>query len=237
MALNGSAFLALWNDVDPARDAEYNDWHTQEHVPERVGIPGFLSGRRYVAAERSVDRYFTLYEVDALCAFAGPGYADVVARPTAWTLAMRASFRNFQRHPCATVYSSGTGIGGSVATFRFAADDAAAALDAGAAKALLAPFFETQGITSIHLGRAVPDAAFPLKNAAADVAAAGPGFVLLVEGVMRAGLDRASPRIVAAIEGRAAPGHRVVAATFDLAYVIRRSELAHPTTQRQPARR
>ena len=52
MALRGSAFLALWNDFDPARDAEYNCWHTFEHVPERVGIEGILAGRRYVAMEQ-----------------------------------------------------------------------------------------------------------------------------------------------------------------------------------------
>jgi hypothetical protein len=50
MALKGSAFLALWNDFDPARDEEYNCWHTFEHVPERVGIEGVVSGRRYIAA-------------------------------------------------------------------------------------------------------------------------------------------------------------------------------------------
>jgi hypothetical protein len=60
MPLRGSGFLALWNDFDPAREAEYECWHTFEHVPERVGIPGFLSGRRYRAAERSESQYFTL---------------------------------------------------------------------------------------------------------------------------------------------------------------------------------
>ena len=46
MALAGTAFLALWNDFDPARDEEYNCWHTFEHVPERVGIEGILTGQR-----------------------------------------------------------------------------------------------------------------------------------------------------------------------------------------------
>jgi hypothetical protein len=56
MTLKGSAFLALWNDFDPARDAEYNCWHTYEHVPERVGIEGILTGRRYIARERAERR-------------------------------------------------------------------------------------------------------------------------------------------------------------------------------------
>ena len=103
MSLNGAAFLALWNDFDPALDAEYDCWHTFEHVPERVGIAGILSGRRYVARERERWRYFTLYELESLAALDGPEYADVVERPTAWSASMRPSFRNFLRSPCATL--------------------------------------------------------------------------------------------------------------------------------------
>ena len=59
MSLMGSACLAIWNDVEPAREAEYELWHTREHVPERCGVPGILAGRRYVAAESAHHRYFT----------------------------------------------------------------------------------------------------------------------------------------------------------------------------------
>ena len=48
MSLKGTAFLALWNDIAAARDAEYNLWHTREHVPERLSVPGILTGKRYV---------------------------------------------------------------------------------------------------------------------------------------------------------------------------------------------
>jgi hypothetical protein len=87
LPLRGSGFLALWNDFDPAREAEYECWHTFEHVPERVGIPGFLSGRRYRAAERSESQYFTLYELESLAALGGPDYVEVVDHPTAWSTA------------------------------------------------------------------------------------------------------------------------------------------------------
>ena len=43
----GAAFLALWNGIDrPEARAEYEAWHAFEHVPERVGLPGFEYGRR-----------------------------------------------------------------------------------------------------------------------------------------------------------------------------------------------
>jgi hypothetical protein len=140
MTLKGAAFLALWNDFDPGRDAEYNRWHTFEHVPERVGIEGILAGRRYAARERSERRYFTLYELAGLAALDGPQYADVVDRPTAWSAAMRPSFRNFLRSPCATVLTTGLGMAGSIVTFRFGV---AQEPDASAVKAALEPLLES----------------------------------------------------------------------------------------------
>ena len=88
-------------------------------MPERVGIAGFVSGRRYVADERIEQRYFTLYELRGLEALEGPGYVEVVERPTDWSLSMRPSFRNVVRRPCITVLGLGLGIAGSLATLRF----------------------------------------------------------------------------------------------------------------------
>src|ERR1700722_14477410 len=109
MTPKGNAFLALWNDFDPARDAEYNCCHTFEHVPERVGIAGILSARRYIARERGEQRYFTLYDAASLTAFEGPEYLDVAEHPTTWSLSMRPSFRNFLRCPCASLLRLGAG--------------------------------------------------------------------------------------------------------------------------------
>ena len=50
-------------DIDEAAIAEHDDWHTHEHLPERLSIPGFLRGTRWVAV-RGSPRYTVLYEVD-----------------------------------------------------------------------------------------------------------------------------------------------------------------------------
>jgi hypothetical protein len=65
MALRGTGILAIWNDIAPGGDAEFTDWHTREHVPERIAGPGFLRGRRYSAVSGS-PKYFTLYETEAV---------------------------------------------------------------------------------------------------------------------------------------------------------------------------
>ena len=45
--------------------AEHDDWHTHEHLPERLSIPGFLRGTRWVALQGQ-PRYLVLYEVERL---------------------------------------------------------------------------------------------------------------------------------------------------------------------------
>src|SRR3954470_9134847 len=97
MPLAGAAFLALWNDIRRAREPEYDQWHTLEHVPERAAIDGFHGARRYVNRQREEHRYFTLYDVADLAVFDSPQYREVVDQPTPWSASMRADFSNFVR--------------------------------------------------------------------------------------------------------------------------------------------
>jgi hypothetical protein len=96
-----TAFLALWNDIERGREAEYDAWHTREHVPERVAAPGFLSGGHYLDLGHPVRRRFTLYDVADLGVFRTPQYRDLLDTPSDWSAVMRPSFRDFLRVPCA----------------------------------------------------------------------------------------------------------------------------------------
>jgi len=49
MSLAGQGVVAIWNGIAPEGRAEFFEWHNREHMPERVGIPGFRRGRRYIA--------------------------------------------------------------------------------------------------------------------------------------------------------------------------------------------
>lgn len=177
-ALVGSAMIALWNDVEPGREAEYDAWHTGEHVPQRVGIPGILSGRRYVAAEAGgMPRYFTLYDLQGPEVLESAPYRAVVRHPTPWSAAMRPSLSRFLRLPCRRVLSLGGGIGGALATLRFPATPPEAL------RSRLAALLACEGITAVHLGEPFADGQpFPVGGAAeADRAAEG-GSLVLVEG-------------------------------------------------------
>jgi hypothetical protein len=50
-----NAILALWNDYPAAMAEEYEAWHTFEHVPERLTVPGMRAARRYISISRSTN--------------------------------------------------------------------------------------------------------------------------------------------------------------------------------------
>jgi hypothetical protein len=95
--MTDAAFLALWNDLARGREAEYDTWHTREHLPERVAAPGFRNGRRYTAPSHPTHRWFTLYDVEDPGVFETPEYLDLLRNPTSWSASMRPDFRNFLR--------------------------------------------------------------------------------------------------------------------------------------------
>ena len=47
MALLGQAALAMWWEVDAPQRALFQHWHSHEHFPERLGIPGFRRASRW----------------------------------------------------------------------------------------------------------------------------------------------------------------------------------------------
>jgi len=55
MSLAGEGAVAIWHDLDPVAREQFYAWHGEEHMPERVGIPGFLRGRRYVATRADLE--------------------------------------------------------------------------------------------------------------------------------------------------------------------------------------
>lgn len=114
--------LGIWNDIDPGDEREFNDWYTREHLPERVAIPGFQRGRRYVRWEDeqpSAQKYLTLYETESVETLASAPYLDRLDNPTEWTRRILPRFKRSARAACRVTGSIGVGIGGSLATLQF----------------------------------------------------------------------------------------------------------------------
>ena len=47
----GGTILVVMMEVDPAHEDEFNRWYNDEHLPERLEIPGYVSARRFKLEE------------------------------------------------------------------------------------------------------------------------------------------------------------------------------------------
>ena len=147
--LAGEAVVAIWNGLADGALDNFYDWHMNEHMSERVAIPGFLRGRRYVADDAATQpQFFTLYELQTLEVARGPDYANRLNAPTPWTTRSTAQFRDTIRSLSQVMDSHGPGRGGGLVTLRFDIADAAAL------GPLLAGAMATPRMAGAHLCRA-----------------------------------------------------------------------------------
>jgi hypothetical protein len=125
MPLLGSAAMLLSFDIDADAIAEHDRWHTQEHLPERLSIPGFLRGTRWIATEGG-PRYMVLYEVQSLQTLASQPYLARLNNPTPWTARMMPHYKGMARGLCVVLGSWGFGQGGAAALMRFTPEESRA---------------------------------------------------------------------------------------------------------------
>lgn len=118
-----TALLALWNGVTPALDADYNAWHAQEHVPERLTVPGMLWARRYGAFwPQAGPRYLTLYGLRDAQVLQEDAYQRLLREPTSMSARMRPHLCHLSRWVCTlqTPHGGPGGEGLRVQTFDMA---------------------------------------------------------------------------------------------------------------------
>lgn len=99
--------LAVWNDITPGDEGEFNAWYEEEHFPERLGVPGFLTARRYRDAEAAL-RYAAFYDTASLAVLTSAAYLERLANPTPRTRAIMPHFRNMARAACEIVADVGS---------------------------------------------------------------------------------------------------------------------------------
>ena len=112
----GKAAIAMWWDVADDVRAEWEEWHTVEHMPERLGIPGFLRGTRWSDGHGA---YFTLYEAAELATITSGPYLERLNNPTPWSRRMMPHHRNMVRGLFLVRCRYGEGVPGAMATVRF----------------------------------------------------------------------------------------------------------------------
>ena len=120
--MHGSGVLAVWNDCATGSEETYESWYQTEHLPERLGVPGFKRGRRYQALEGSPE-YFTWYEVESPSVLRSAEYINCLSNPTPWTKQiMSGVFLNASRTVCKRHIIAGELFGSIAMTIRLEAD-------------------------------------------------------------------------------------------------------------------
>jgi hypothetical protein len=199
--LVGKAFVAIWHDIVPEGKAEFYAWHTRQHMPERLGVAGFLRGRRYLA-ERGTPEYFNLYEVETAEVLTGAEYLERLNNPTPWTQRTLPYFRNVSRSLCGVGASRGRSQGGAILTVRVEAvpgqeHELTRFLDES-----LTTLFDQPGIVGAHFGvadRTGSEIVTAERRARGDTTLV-PGWVVLLEGVSGTAVDEAARGLAALVE-------------------------------------
>jgi len=225
MPLLGSAAMLLSFDVEADAIEEHDRWHTHEHLPERLSIPGFLRGTRWVASE-GAPRYMVVYEVERLATLASPAYLARLNAPTPWTTRMMPRYRGMRRGLCTVVGSVGVGQGGFAALVRFAPPADAGKLQRWLVDEVLPAIPATSGLGSAHLLRGAQEAAMTNEQRirGADL---GVDAALVVTGYEDDAVVGRARAIVDAADGLADRGaSEVSVAAYRCAYSLSAAELA-----------
>lgn len=119
--LPGQALMLYAVDVDPADTARFSSWYTHEHLPERVAVPGFLRGRRYVRTAGPGQQHLTLYDARDTAVFSSAEYLARLDDPTPLTRSVVATFRRPHRAVLSVLFSQGAAVGSRLAVLQLPA--------------------------------------------------------------------------------------------------------------------
>ena len=93
MSDSRTGMIVIWNDIKEEMRDEFVQWHSSEHLPERVSIPGFISGQRWYG-EHASPQYLTTYVTQNTGVLTSDAYIQRLNDPTPWTLKTVAAFRH-----------------------------------------------------------------------------------------------------------------------------------------------
>ena len=195
----GGGIISVLNDLGEGCDrADYEAWYQQDHLPDRLGVPGFRHARRYRRSGGAGQEYFTFYETASPEVLRSAAYLQRLAAPTPWTLRMMPHFRAMNRTVCTIAADLGGGIGGVVAVL------GAAQRAAGAP--VLGPVAARSGVTRLRLWSAAGDLPANPEAALRPGGDASFAAMLVVEGTEEESVLAAAQEAAAICAMPGAPG-------------------------------
>ena len=90
----GNTVLVVTMDVDPEDEAEFNKWYNEQHLPERMEIPGYVSARRFRLEEGDgALKYLCIWEMEDGSPLQSKMYQEQNADPTALYLRVNQTIK------------------------------------------------------------------------------------------------------------------------------------------------
>src|SRR2546427_11101643 len=80
----GAGLLMVWAEVPSDREKEFNRWYNEEHLAERLALPGFLSAARHEAVKGG-PKHLACYELESAAALESDPYTRDRHPPPKWT--------------------------------------------------------------------------------------------------------------------------------------------------------
>lgn len=117
--------LLLTMTEPPARmEEEFNAWYDEEHLPERLAIPGYRSALRWVAdAKPGEGKYLATYELDSAGVLQSDAYLQRLNNPTPWTKRCLKACVVFRRWACEQTHPGGADLHARATALLFCAGD------------------------------------------------------------------------------------------------------------------
>ena len=153
MSLLGSAVLVNWGGITESKEIDYNQWHSIEHMPERLSLPGFLRGCRAIGIAETDKRhkYFMMYEADRKEVFISKKYLERLNNPTKWTKDILSHYVSPSRTICSVIASKSIGFGGYLSTIRFLDGNVDNRHNVEILKMSVPQIIKIDGITGMHV--------------------------------------------------------------------------------------
>ena len=90
----GHTVLVVTMEVDPEDEAEFNKWYNEQHLPERMEIPGYVSARRFKLEDgEGALTYLCIWELEDGSPLESQMYQEQNADPTALYLRVNKTIK------------------------------------------------------------------------------------------------------------------------------------------------
>jgi hypothetical protein len=151
--------LAIFNNVAAGREPDFEEWFQHEHLAERLGVPGFLLGRRHEAVSGQ-PRYFNFYQTQSADVFKSKAYLTRLDRPTPMTrMIMSEVFKDMIRTVCHRTFRLGAMRGVATIAVRFSERP-----DESVVKAAVETLMQDRAVACGEIWSAVSAREFPVSE-------------------------------------------------------------------------